>query len=152
MRKRFVFIVCALFLVGGAFAWAQSNEVLDNLLEQDKALYADTLYLVFTAAGLLDESADPADSLPVPVQKGWAKSEAAADKPIRLGELSHFIMKALNLPAGILNHISPGPRYAARDLAFYGIIDQHFSPYRFMSGEEAIRIIRNAVEWKEANL
>ena len=152
MRKRLFFLICAFFFAGAIFASAQSNEVLDIMIEQEDALYAETLYLVFTASGFLDDEASPEQALSIPLERGWVKAEQPADRPIRLGELSHIIMKAFDLPGGLLYRIFPGPRYAARELAFYGVIREHRSCNRRVSGTEAIRIIRNAVEWKEANL
>ncbi|TFG65135.1 MAG: hypothetical protein E4H36_00885 [Spirochaetales bacterium] len=150
MRKRLLFLISAVFFVTGTMGFAQSNEVVDTLLSQEKALYSETVYLALSAAGMIDESATPDSALEFLFSQPWKIKAATAETPIRLGELSYVLMKALGLPGGIMFGIVPGPRYAARDLLFYGIIDKFGSPYRYLSGAEALRIIRNAVEWKEA--
>lgn len=130
-------LVCTFLLLLFVFlpgiATAQSNEIVDRLLEQDTASYSDALYMVRTAAG---ETAEIS-----------ALSEK--DGSISLGEYAHLLMNAFDLPGGIMYRLFPGPRYAAREIAFYGFIRGSHLPGRPISGREVINILRRAMEWKE---
>ena len=137
-HKTGIVITCSLFLIVflPGFAHAQSNEIIDRLLEQDTASYDAALYMVRTAAG---ETAEP------PVLSDNRR-------PISLGEYSHLLIEALDIPSGIMYRLFPGPRYAAREIAFYGFIRGSALPGRFISGSEVINILRRAMEWKEESV
>lgn len=122
-----------LFVFLPGFATAQSNERIDRLLEQDTASYSAALYMVRTAAGEAAEIPALSDE----------------DRPISLGEYAHLLMHAFDIPGGIMYRLFPGPRYAAREIAFYGFIRGSQLPGRSISGSEVINILRRAMEWKE---
>ncbi len=115
------------------FISAQSNEVIDRLIEQSTATYADAYYMVQAAAG---NSADP-------------PSESASERTISLGEYSHLILQAFDLPGGLMYRLFPGPRYATREIAYQGFIRGSKMPGRTISGREVLNILRRVMEWKE---
>lgn len=131
---------------------AQSNTVIDELLEKEEADWGNTVYLVLTAAELTDEDADISE-LPATLEKQqWNLELKQGEQLITLGEYSCMLMEAFDIPGGLMYKLLPGPRYASRELSYLNCIDNDKSPNRTLSGEEVLRIMGRLLEWKEANL
>lgn len=115
------------------FVSAQSNDLIDRLIEHEAATYADAYYMVQAAAG---NTAEP-------------PSESGSERAITLGEYSHLIMQAFDLPKGLMYRLFPGSRYATREVAYQGFIRGSEMPGRTISGREVINILRRVMDWKE---
>jgi hypothetical protein len=129
----------------------QSNEVIDSILADDVILYKNGTYLVLTAAGRVDDSAAPAEAYEAleDLKKEWRVSLPGKDVPMTLGDFSYLVMRAFSIKGGLFFRIFPGPRYAAREMKFLGFVKDGPSPYRKISGEEAIGILGRTLEWME---
>jgi len=128
---------------------AQSNRLIDQLLQEDKATFGKSAYLCLMAANLIPQRAGVADALAYLEKANWGITVKKADEPIQLGELAYLLMKAFDMKGGIMYSLAPGPRYACRELAYLDIISGKVSPYRYISGERALQIISNTVAWRE---
>jgi len=128
---------------------AQSNDLIDALLAEEEASYGKAAYLALTASGLITEEQSPEQALEVLQEQGWRLDILTAGEPIKLGEYSFILMKAFHIQGGLMYSIMPGPRYAGRELSYLGMILGSPSPYRTISGEEAVRILGNILEWQE---
>ena len=142
-----IMFVCLTFILS-----AQSNTVIDELLEKEKANWGNTAYLVLTAAELIDENTDISKVLNSMNLQQWEMEIKQTNELITLGEYSYLLMKAFDVPGGLMYKLIPGPRYAARELSYLNFIDNDKSPYRMLSGEEVLRIMGRLLEWKEENL
>ncbi|MDA3937724.1 MAG: hypothetical protein PF693_00230 [Spirochaetia bacterium] len=131
---------------------AQSNTVIDELLEKTEADWGKTSYMVLSAAELISENETIPEVLAMLSEQQWNLPSKLSEDPITLGEYSYMLMEAFNIPGGIMYRILPGPRYAARELSYLKFIDKDKSPYRTLSGEEVLRIMGRVMEWKEAGL
>jgi hypothetical protein len=58
-------------------------------------------------------------------------------------------MRALDIPGGIMYSMFPGPRYAAREIAYLGFVRGSGAPGRTVSGNEVMYILGRVLEWKE---
>lgn len=142
--------ICGLFLVFGAsIAWGQSNTVLDTILSSKKATYGEAAYLALTATKRIPDSATLSlAAVELEAQK-WGISFTTANEPVTLGDYCYIIMKAFDMKGGIMYHLFPGPRYAARQIAYLGLVPGNTSPYRPLSGREAVDIIGNVLRYEE---
>lgn len=131
---------------------AQSNAVIDELLEKETANWGNAAYLVLSAAELIDENTEISKVLSILEKQQWNLKLHEEKQSITLGEYSYLLMKAFNVPGGLMYMLIPGPRYAARELSYLNFIDDDTSPYRTLSGEEVLRIMGRLLEWKEANI
>lgn len=152
MKKRYPF-----FLIGGLMLFlalsqsaAQSNETMDQFLEQEKASCGHSAYMILTAVGLLDEEASVEEALAVLAETEVKGPSGPANETITLGEYSYLLMQALEIEGGLMYRLFPGPRYAARELKYLDLIPGESSPRRSLSGAEAVQILGRALEWKEA--
>lgn len=136
--KKTALAVSAVALLAAASGAAQSNEVVDRVLQQDELHVAEALYLVQVASGRVDEDVSVQD---VYDRTMFGFAQKGADEPVTLGEFSYIVMSSLEMSGGIMYSLSPGPRYAARELAYLGHIASNGSPYRTLSGNEALRIL-----------
>jgi hypothetical protein len=144
MRKSAVCVVLLLLVVLPLAA--QSNELLDQLLDQPSAHFGDVVYMTMTAAKLVPDTATPQDALQALQQQNWKIPLLALDAPIPLGTYSFLLMKTFKLKGGILYSIFPGPRYACRELGYLKIIASDVRTLREVSGEEAVRMLGKVME------
>jgi hypothetical protein len=127
---------------------AQSNASLDRLLEQPKASFGAAAYLVLAASGALAQEATEQQALELLRERGWKLTLRPADEPIRLGEYCFLIMKAFAVKGGLMYRLLPGPRYAARELAYLGLLHGKVHSHRYPSGQEAVQIMSSFLDCK----
>jgi hypothetical protein len=125
---------------------AQSNQLLDQLLDQSEAHFGDVVYMTLAAAKLLPDTAAPEEALMVLQQQNWNITILPPEAPVTLGTYSYMLMKAFKLNGGILYSVFPGPRYACRELGYLKVIASDARPSRFLSGEEAVRMLGKVME------
>jgi hypothetical protein len=144
MRKSAVCAALLLFVILPLSA--QSNELLDRLLDQPKAQFGDVVYMTMVAAKLLPETATPQEALQALQQQNWKVAALPLDAPIPLGTYSFLLMKAFKFGGGILYTLFPGPRYACRELGYLKIIPTDVLMNRSVSGEEAMAMLGKVME------
>ncbi|MEE8590854.1 MAG: hypothetical protein V3T35_05980 [Spirochaetia bacterium] len=149
MTKKLILLLAFVLLGAAANISAQSNEVIDALLEEETTSFGQAAYLVLTASARISDDTTPAEAAAEIVGQGWTVPARTAEEPLTLGEYSFLLMQAFELKGGIMYRIIPGPRYAGRELAYLQFIKGNTSPYRTFSGEEAIGILGRLMEWKE---
>lgn len=150
--RRWALIVLAVVTVvalAGPPVGAQSNEMLDRLLEREQATHGETAYLVLVAAGRLSEDSSPELAAAALVEQGWKIVVREAGEAARLGEYAYLLAQAFELKGGVMYRLLPGPRYAARELSYMQVIQGSGSPSRTLSGEEAVRMLGSLLDWKE---
>jgi hypothetical protein len=143
MKKSGAFFI--LFVLAVLPLCAQSNQLLDQLLEEQQASFGDVVYMTLTASKLVPETATPDQAIQTLQQQGWQVKILPAGSPIMLGDYSYLLMKAFRLSGGIFYSLFPGPRYACRELGYLKVIPADARPLRSVSGEEAVRILGNVL-------
>lgn len=128
---------------------AQSNQLLDQLLDQPDAHFADVAYMTMAAAKLVPETATREEALQSLQQQGWNIRMLAPEDPIALGDYSFLLMKAFKIRGGLFYSLFPSPRYACRELGYLKIIAADARPGRTLSGEEAVRILGKVMARQE---
>jgi hypothetical protein len=142
----------ALLVVAGVIPLAaQSNEFMDLLLDTPQASLGQAAYLLLTARGVVAEEASPEQAVEALATQGWKTPARQAGEPVTLGEYCFLLMQAYEVKGGLMYRIVPGPRYAARELAYRKLIRGRGkgSPNRTVSGEEALAILRGLLEQLE---
>jgi hypothetical protein len=142
---------CVLLALLGAIGLpcaAQSNQVLDRLLEQPRATFGAAAYLVLTASGQLEQDATEQQALELLRERGWKIVPRPAEDPIRLGEFCFLIMKAFDLQGGLMYRLRPGPRYAVREIGYLGLIHGKVHSDRYPSGQEVVQILSSFLDRK----
>jgi hypothetical protein len=148
-KKWLCLLTVLLFLTASVPLMAQSNEVMDDFLDEEKASFGKTAYFTLLAVNLISEDASIDQAVSALGEQGWGVKVKKADDAINMGELSFLIMQALDIPGGLMYKIAPGPRYASRELVYLGIVPGRNRPGRIPSGDEVLSILGRALEWKE---
>lgn len=146
MTKSALVLIVALLPACTTGLWAQSDTVMDTLLAEKSASFGEAVYLVMTAMNAVPDTASVEDAVTAAGQQSWRLPKADAASPITLGQYSFLLMQAFHVRGGLMYSLFPGPRYAARELAFRKLIAGDASPYRAVSGTEAVQILGSLLE------
>jgi hypothetical protein len=138
----------ALVALLGFPCFAQSNERVDALLAQQQTTVDIAAYIVLAAGGQVAEDAAPADAYALAQQNKWLPAGLGETDPLRLDAFCALVMRSLGLKGGLMYSIFPGPRYAYREFVAKGIVDGNGGPHRLLPGDEALTILRQAMELK----
>jgi len=140
----FVFI-----LINMPILFAQFDEHIDVILKQENISFGQAVYIVLVASEQCDENAGVAGALEKLRSNGWKIRIKGENDAITLGEYSYLLMKAFNIPGGLMYMMFPGPRYAVRELEYKQLLVENPSQGRTLSGEEAMTLLARVVSWKE---
>lgn len=136
----------AFFALITAFAFGQTAEVLDRVLETEALTFAQASRLVMGAAGTMSPDLSDEDCFAAAQERGWVPSEADLSQEIRLDEYSHLSMAAFGLRGGFLYRFFPGPRYGYREFVYKKLIQGRVDPSQKVSGVRAVRIIGRVLD------
>ena len=151
-KKAAYLFLCVLFLtLFSVNLFAQSNDIVDQYLLEEEASFGKTAYFVMVLSSLVPDDASIENAINAVYEQGWKIDPKASDQPVKLGELSLMLMKSLNINGGLMYRITKNGRYACRELSYMGLITGDKSPYRTLSGEEALSLISRVLEWKQNN-
>lgn len=150
MKNRFMSMhLIFFFLLLAHPVFTQSAEIVDALISQEEASLDQSLYLILSATGEITEQSSPDSAMKIASEKGWIPEGLKSDSPITLGIFGYSLIETLNLPAGVMYSLFPGPRYGARELMYRGWIKGTKDKNRKLTGFEVVTILREALEWKE---
>lgn len=152
MKRIFVIMFCAMLFI--PVLSAQSNEIIDTILAEERLTAGSAAYLVLSLAD--------ADMIPDSRQAAFAAlaqkvdlspvSAGAVDDQVSIGEFAYLLQQSLALPRGLGSRILPGPRYALRDLKFLNIVQGRVYPAMGLSGERALRIAGQTLSLTEERI
>jgi hypothetical protein len=117
---------------------------MDAILESEAVTWAQAARFVLPAAGFPDAAG--LSSFQTALDRGWLPKDALPAGEATFGGLSFLVMKAFDLPGGIMYRVFPGPRYAYRELQYRGIIQGRQDSARRVSGFWLISLIGRTLE------
>ena len=139
--KRRLFFFLTVFYITAAVLSAQSNDIIDSVLGQEKLTCGNGAYLALTAAGLIEDDASVDDALMVLKKNNWIGESRSASDEMSLGEYSFALMQGFDIPGGLMYSLFPSARYASRELGYLGYISRDAGAYRSLKGSEAVSIL-----------
>jgi len=141
--------ICVVSLLAAGMAVAQSNEVIDEILEQEEATFGQAAYIAFLAAGAAPEDATVEEVYRDISWAEWNLDQKAIDASVTVGEFSYLVMENMGIQGGLMYRMIPGPRYAARELDYLEFFLGSGSPYRALSGQEMLHVMGQALAFTE---
>lgn len=147
--KKLGFVALAFLLLPALWIPAQSNEVLDRILAEEQLTYGSAAYLLIFATGKAAEDTSPEQAAALAGQAGFALEGFAPRDVLSIGQYSFMLMRAFELSGGIMYRIVPGPRYAAREMKYAGVIQGPAIPGMAVSGNEALRMLERILHQRE---
>ena len=146
MKLKTIFFV---FIVAATTLWAQSNRFLDEFLETEIARFGDTVVLTLAAADRIPADSAPADAMAALPRRMRGVRTEDPSRPATLGEFCYLVMESFEIHGGLMYFLFAGPRYAARELAYLGMLSGSTNPRRTVTGEEVLKVLGAALNWRE---
>jgi hypothetical protein len=128
---------------------ADQMEVIAAMQTAEEVTYREGGFAVLVAAGTLPRTAAPDAALNPELRRRLGWNSRPMDRPLTVAEFSYLVVEAFDIPAGLMYRLAPGPRYAVRELRFRRILLDRVDATDDIAGVQALRMIGNAIEWKE---
>lgn len=119
----------------------QSNERIDELLQQVPAEQGHTAYMVLTTAGILSDQVSAVGAFRHAQQLGFLAQDSSPEDPVSFGLFAYLLLQTFEIPGGAMYRAFPGPRYAAREVVAQGWSRQRRTPRERIDGETVMRIL-----------
>lgn len=132
-----------------ALAFSQSAALIDEILAEQQMNYGSAAFLLLGAVDRIPQDADRVDAVRTLEQEYQTLSPRQPDESLTLGEYSLLIMLVLEVEGGFAFTLTQEPRYAARELAFLGVIQGRAFPGMSFNGARGLRILNRALELRE---
>lgn len=139
-------IYTLLFIFAATTMYAQSADVVTEILETSEVTFGQICYLSAVHQGLVGDEATYDESIKVLYENNQLPGEINAGVPIALVDLAFIYSKLWNIQGGLFYQITHGaPRYAFKQLKADGIISEKSGPSDLVSGPEALNIFTSCL-------
>lgn len=132
-----------LILFAGTFVFAQSANVITDILESDEATYGQVCYLSAIHQGLIAEDATYEEAVEVLFARGQIPESVGAYDTVYLANLAFIYVQIWpSTKGGLMFTLTKGsPRYAFKKLKSDGVIPDNSDPNSVVSGRQALNIL-----------
>ena len=144
MRKILSILVV---LFAGGLAFAQSADVVTEILNTEEVTYGQVCYLSAVLQGLISENDTYDAAVQVLFSNGQIPEDVDAAAPVYLANLA-FVYAQIwpDMKGGLLFKLTKGsPRYAFKQFKTDGVIDEDMDPNSFVSGRDALTILTSCM-------
>ena len=143
--KRIIALLVLLFATGLVFA--QSADVVTDILVADEVTYGQVCYLSAIHQGLISEEADYDQAVEVLYNLGQIPEDVATYDSVVMANLA-FIYAQIwpQMKGGLMFKLTKGsPRYAFKQFKTDGVISENAQPDSVLSGVEALNILTSCM-------
>ena len=142
--KKIISLVFALFLCLSAFA--QSADVITDILETEEITFGQVCYLTAVQMNIIDDSVSYEGAVTALYEHGYIPEIEDFDAPVPAVDLAYLYSKLWNIKGGLMYRLTKGsPRYAFRQFQADGIIGADVDPANYVSGEKALSIYTSCI-------
>ena len=145
VMKKLLTILVVLFI--GSMAFAQSADVVTDILNTEEVTYGQVCYLSAIHQGLISENASYEDAINVLYEKGQIKEDVGSYDSVFMANLA-FIFAQIwpDAKGGVMYRLTNGsPRYAFKKFKNDGIFDSDADPNSYVSGSEALAVLTSCM-------
>ena len=127
----------------GTLAFAQSADVVTDILKSDEATYGQVCYLSAIHQGIISEDASYEDAVNALLNRGQIPGNVSAYDSVFMANLAFIYVQIWpNIKGGLMFSLTNGsPRYAFKKLKSDGVISENTDPKEVVSGAEALNIL-----------
>ena len=139
--RRIISVLFVLFV--GGLAFAQSADVVTDILNSDEVTYGQVCYLSAIHQGLISEDADYDDAVNALLSRGQLPEDVGSYDSVFMANLA-FIYAQIwpDIKGGLMFRITKGsPHYAFKQFKTDGVISETADPNSIVSGAEALNIL-----------
>ena len=142
--KKIISLVFALFLCLSAYA--QSADVITDILETDEVTFGQVCYLTAVQMNIVDDSASYEDAVTALYEHGYIPILEEYQAPVPAVDLAYLYSKLWDVKGGLMFRLTNGsPRYAFRQFQSDGIVGADVDPAAYVSGEKALSIYTSCI-------
>ena len=134
-------------LLLGAVIYAQSADVITELLDSKQATFGQICYLAAVQQNLVDENASYDDAVQSLFENGIIPASEDSQAPIPLVDIAYIYSRLWPIEGGLMFRLTKGsPRYAFKQFQSDGILSRRQDPADFVSGAKALSIYTSCVK------
>ena len=143
--KRIISLLLVLFV--GGFLFAQSANVISDILESDEATYGQVCYLSAIHQGFISEDATYEDAVEALYTRSQIPQDVGAYDSVYMANLAFIYVQIWpNIKGGLMFTLTKGsPRYAFKKLKNDGVIPGNADPNQIVSGRDALNILTSCM-------
>ena len=148
--KKTLFILISLFI--GLSVYAQSADVITEMLDAEQATFGQISYLAAVQKELITEDASYDAAVQALYDNGIIPDSEDPTAPIPLVDIVYIYSRLWQVKGGLMFRITKGsPRYAFRQFQADGIISSKQEPSDYITGAKALSIYSSCLS-KYGNL
>ena len=142
--KKIITLIFGLLL--SLSVYAQSADVITDILETKEATFGQVCYIAAVQQNLIEEYATYDDAVQALYENQIIPSLEEASAPIPAVDLAYIFARLWNVQGGLMFRITKGsPRYAFKQFQSDGIIDSEADPAKYVTGAKALSIYTSCV-------
>ena len=141
-----IFSVLLVLFVGG-LVFAQSADVVTEILGTEEVTYGQVCYLSAIHQGLISEDASYDDAVEALLARGQLPEDVGSYDSVFMANLA-FIYAQIwpNIKGGLMFRLTRGsPRYAYKQFKADGVIPDNSDPNEIVSGTQALNILTSCM-------
>lgn len=143
--KRIFSVLLVLFI--GGLVFAQSADVVTEILGTEEVTYGQVCYLSAIHQGLISEDASYDDAVEALLARGQLPEDVGSYDSVFMANLA-FIYAQIwpNIKGGLMFRLTRGsPRYAYKQFKADGVIPDNSDPNEIVSGTQALNILTSCM-------
>lgn len=134
-------------LLLGISLYAQSADVITDLLDSKQATFGQVCYLAAVQQNLVAENASYDDAVQAMFEKGLIPNSEDPLAPIPLVDIAYIYSRLWPVEGGLMFRLTKGsPRYAFKQFQSDGILSRRQEPSDFVTGAKALSIYTACVK------
>ena len=141
-----IFSVLLVLFVGG-LVFAQSADVVTEILGTEEVTYGQVCYLSAIHQGIISEDASYDDAVEALLARGQLPEDVGSYDSVFMANLA-FIYAQIwpNIKGGLMFRLTRGsPRYAYKQFKADGVIPDNSDPNEIVSGPQALNILTSCM-------
>ena len=141
-----IFSVLLVLFVGG-LVFAQSADVVTEILGTEEVTYGQVCYLSAIHQGIISEDASYDDAVEALLARGQLPEDVGSYDSVFMANLA-FIYAQIwpNIKGGLMFRLTRGsPRYAYKQFKADGVIPDNSDPNEIVSGTQALNILTSCM-------
>lgn len=143
--KKIVVLVLSIFVSMSVFA--QSAEVITEILDADQATYGEVCYLSAVQQNFVEETASYEDAIYALRSEGQISDLVDASAPIMAKNAAALFANMWHVEGGLMFRISKGsPRYAFKQFQSDGVLPSTMDPSEYISGSAVLKMYTACVK------
>lgn len=138
--------VLILLLLFASLSFAQSAEMVSELIGSSSATYGQAAYLCGVSVGVVDEDASFEEAVAIFKDVGAIKSKVSADDNLKMADLANIVVHSWKIKPCLMYKVLPSGHYAMHTLKGVSVVGQSVDPGKKLSGHDVLFLISKCID------